>query len=185
MLAIESGALSHSVCDHLRRRSRSSSASGQHAVHQPHGERLVGGVAPAEEHDLARARVADRLEQPLVALDVVGEAELRRRDAELRRRAAVAQVAGERDLQAAAHAEAVDHRERGLARILDRVQHLVEETVVLGDRTLVRARPSRTPRCRRRRRTPRCPRRERRRSAPRDRRRTAPWPAGCRATWRR
>ena len=54
-------------------------------VHQPHGERFVGVVAPAEEHDLPRARVADGLEQAPVPFDVVGEAELRRGDAELRR----------------------------------------------------------------------------------------------------
>ena len=75
-----------------------------------------------------------------MALDVVGEAELRRRDAELRRLAAVAQVAGERDLEPAADAEAVDHRHRGLARILDRVQHLVEQAVVLRLRRLGRER---------------------------------------------
>src|SRR5207302_10530123 len=89
--------------------------------------------------DLARASVAHGLEQALVALDVVGEAELRRRDAELRRGAAIAQVAGERDLDAAAEAEAVDHRERRLRRPLDGVQHAVEEIVVVRYGAAIRA----------------------------------------------
>src|SRR5258708_39515993 len=67
----------------------------QHALHQAHGRGLVGLVAPPEQHDLAGARMADRLHQALMALDVVGEAELRRRDAELRGGPAVAHVAGE------------------------------------------------------------------------------------------
>ena len=74
-----------------------------------------------------------------MALDVVAEAELRRRDAELRGLAAVAQVASKRDLHAAAQAVAVDHGERGLERVLDRVQHAVEEIIVLGYRAAVRA----------------------------------------------
>ena len=112
---------------------------GQHAMHQPHGECLVGVVAPAEEHDLARARMADGLHQALMALDVVGEAELRRRDAELRRGAAVAQIAGERDLDATAQAEAVNHCQARLGRALDGVQHAVEEVVVLGHRAALGA----------------------------------------------
>ena len=107
---------------------------GHHAMHEAHRQPLRGVIAPAEEHDLARARVAYGLEQALVPLDVVGEAELRRRNGELRRLAAIAQVARERDLEAAAHAEAVDHRQRGLARVLDRMQHLVEQAVVLRHR---------------------------------------------------
>jgi len=47
--------------------------------------------------------------------------------------------AGERHLEPAAHAVAVDHRHRGLARVLDRVQHLVEQAVVLGHRGVLRA----------------------------------------------
>ena len=109
-------------------------------MHQSHGERLRCRIAPAEEHDLPRARMAHGFQQALVALDVVGEAELRRRDAELRRFAAIAQIAGERHLETAAHAEAVNHRDRRLERALDRVQHAVEEVVILGDRAALRAR---------------------------------------------
>ena len=108
-------------------------------MNQSHPKNLVGGVAPAEEHDLARPRMTHGLEQALVALDVVAKAELRRRDAELRRLPAVAQVAGERDLHAAAQAIAVDHRHRRLERALDRMQHAVEQAVVLGDRQALRA----------------------------------------------
>ena len=130
VLAIDSGAFSARVLQHLVHELLEVGI-GQYLVHQSHRQRLVGLVAPAEEHDLPRARMADGLEQALVPLDVVGEAELRRRDAELRRSRAVAQVAGERDLHPAAEAVAVDHRHRGLERALDRVQHAVEQVVVL------------------------------------------------------
>src|SRR5260221_151697 len=79
--------------------------------------------------------MSDGLHQALMPLDVVGEAELRRRDAELRGGAAVAQVAGKRDLDAAAQAIAIDHRHGRLGRALDRMQHAVEQIVVLGHRT--------------------------------------------------
>ena len=169
---MESGAFSRELCDHLFDE-RLQLGVGQYLVHQSHRQRLLGGVAPAEEHDLPRARVAHGLEQPLVPLDVVGEAELRRRDGELRALPAVAQVAGERNLEPAAHAEAVDHRDRGLARVLDGVQHLVEQAVVLRYRGSSARGSCRTRRYRRRRRRPRCRRRETRRSAPPDRHRTA------------
>src|SRR3954454_21507010 len=58
------------------------------AMHEAHVDRGLRIVATAEEHDLARERVADGLEEPLVPLDVVGEPELRRRNAELRGSAA-------------------------------------------------------------------------------------------------
>ena len=104
---------------------------GQYLVHESHRQRLVGLVAPSEEHDLPRARMADGLEQALVPLDVIGEAKARRRHAELRRSRAVAQVAGERDLHPAAKTVAGDHRHRRLERALDRVKHAIEQVVVL------------------------------------------------------
>jgi len=109
-------------------------------MHQPHGERLRCRIAPAEKHDLSRTRVTHGFQQALVALDVVGEAELRCRDAELRRGAAIAQVAGKRHLEPAAHAKAVNHRHAGLERVLDRVQHAVEQIVILGNRAALGAR---------------------------------------------
>src|SRR5690606_10211768 len=102
----------------------------EHVVHQPDAQRLRRAIAAAEEHDLPGTRMAHGLDEPLVALHVVREAELCRRNGELGRGAAIAQVAGKGDLEAAAHAEAVDHGEGGLARALDRVEYLVEQAVV-------------------------------------------------------
>ena len=108
-------------------------------MHERHAERLGGGIPASEEHDLARMRVSHGLDQALVPFHVVGHAELRRGNAELRRPAAIAQVAGERDLEAAAEAEAVDHREGRLARVLNGMEDFVEQPVVLRDRSLLGA----------------------------------------------
>src|SRR5260221_7793797 len=108
-------------------------------MNQAHRKGRARVVALAEKHNLPRPRVADGLEQAFVALDVIGEAELGRRDAELPGGAAVTQVAGQRDLEAAAETETVDHGERGLARGLDGMQHPVEQLVVAGDGAAPRA----------------------------------------------
>src|SRR5260221_11254053 len=101
-------------------------------MNQAHRKGRARVVALAEKHNLPRPRVADGLEQAFVALDVIGEAELGRRDAELPGGAAVTQVAGQRDLEAAAETETVDHGQRGLARVLDGMQHPVEKLAEAG-----------------------------------------------------
>src|SRR6266850_6212686 len=64
-----------------------------HMVDEPHVLRLLRGELPAGNHDLARVRRADRVDEVLHRRGAVTEAHLRRRDAEARVIAGDPQVA--------------------------------------------------------------------------------------------
>src|SRR6185503_9330224 len=97
------------------------------AVDQSHIERLLSIIPPPQKHEFTSARMADRLKQTLMAFDVVADAKLCGRNGELGRRAAVTQIAGQRELEPAAEAEAMDHCDRRLRCSLDRIQDLIEK----------------------------------------------------------
>src|SRR5258705_6424615 len=87
-----------------------------HLVHQPHAQRVLGAEVGARgEEELLGVRGADQVHQLLHPAVVITEAEPGGRDAEARVVRRDAPVAGDRDADAAADAEAVDHREQRLA----------------------------------------------------------------------
>src|SRR3989475_5865878 len=93
--------------------------SRDHMVDEPHVLRLLRAELPAGNHDLARVRRADRVDEVLHRRGAVAQAHLCRRDAEARVVAGDPQVADVGDVDAGAQAVAADHGEH---RLVERLQ---------------------------------------------------------------
>src|SRR6267143_2162287 len=114
-----------------------------HMVDEPHVLRLLRGELPAGNHDLARVRRADRVDEILHRRGAVAQAHLRRRDAEARIIAGDPQVADVGDVDAGPQAVAADHGEhrlverlqarlRGLGDLLVALHRFLARTLVLA-----------------------------------------------------
>src|SRR5437762_7628244 len=96
--------------------------AGHDLVHEPHAQRVLGAeIGAGREEDLIRVGRPDQLHQLFHAVVVVAEAEPRRRNAEAGVVRREADVAGDRDADAPAHAVPVDHGEEGLRQRGERV----------------------------------------------------------------
>src|SRR5713226_9414681 len=110
-----------------------------HMVDEPHVLRLLRAELPAGEHDLARVRRADRVDEILHRRGAVAEAHLGRRDAEARVVAGDPEVADIGDVDAGAQAVAADHGEHRLVERLEARLRGLGDLLVALHRFLARA----------------------------------------------
>jgi hypothetical protein len=108
-------------CSVPRATSRSCSGAGDR-VDGAGLERRLGALVLARGHPHHRLVDTDDARQAYRAAPARQDAKLGFRQADLRRRAHDAQVAGETDFQAAAHGKAVDHGDGGVGQLLQAVE---------------------------------------------------------------
>src|SRR5664279_4989425 len=102
----------------------------QHAIDQAHCQGLGGGELARGEEDFLGKRRSDDVDQLLDALETIAEAELGGRHAEFRIVRADAQIAAQRETDAAADAKAADHGDGRLGEFIDRGVGFIDRDIV-------------------------------------------------------